>query len=433
MTLKDSLGLTVATDAKETVAAIDRFRDQFLGYGKDLPCILKGVEADPTSVLANAIAAALFLFLESRDGPGRAAPYLRTADDNVGRATERERQFLAGIGAWHDGDGDRAFGRLFDLVRRWPHDLTAAKIAQYHAFNRGESERILAVADAILPANRDLPYVHGMRAFGLEQCHRLAEAEDSARQAVAMNRRDPWAHHAVAHVMETQGRVDEGIAWMSGLAPTWDDCNSFMYTHNWWHLALFHLDRDEHARVTEIYDRHVWGIDKTYSQDQIGAVSMLWRMELRGIDVGTRWQDLADHIEARVGEHVFAFLDLQYLYALLRSGRPSGAAMAASLERKAEQAGGAWRQVALPMAQGIVDFAGGRFERAFAVMTPAIARLQDIGGSHAQRDLFVQTWLAAALKGGQAAAVRSVLEERHRARPKVAVAHRMLHQGRISP
>ena len=30
---------------------------------------------------------------------------------------------------------------------------------------------------------------------------------------------------------------------MEGHSNLWDDCCSFMYTHNWWHTALFYLDR----------------------------------------------------------------------------------------------------------------------------------------------------------------------------------------------
>ena len=32
--------------------------------------------------------------------------------------------------------------------------------------------------------------------------------------------------------------------------------NGFSY-HNWWHLALLHLDRDEHAAALDLYDSKV--------------------------------------------------------------------------------------------------------------------------------------------------------------------------------
>ena len=58
------------------------------------------------------------------------------------------------------------------------------------------------------------PYVLALHAFGLEESGRYAEAEASGRQALARDARVPWAIHAVAHVMEMQGRHEEGLRWM---------------------------------------------------------------------------------------------------------------------------------------------------------------------------------------------------------------------------
>ena len=105
-----------------------------------------------------------------------------------------------------------------------------------------------------------------------------------ARKATAMNRHDPWAHHAVAHVMETQGRVNEGITWMESLADTWENCNSMLYTHNWWHVALYYLEQGEKDKVLELYDNRVWGIaQKESPKDQVGAISLLLRLEYAGL------------------------------------------------------------------------------------------------------------------------------------------------------
>jgi hypothetical protein len=181
---------------------------------------------------------------------------------------------------------------------------------------------MLRMALAALPAAGDVPYLHGMLAFAWEQCHLLAQAEAAARHAIHLRRKEPWAHHALAHVMLTQGRIREGQAFMADVSDTWTGLNSFMVTHNWWHQALFALELDDHAEALRLYDTQVWGVVKDYSQDQINAVSLLARLELAGVDVGERWHDVATHLAARVQDHVLPFLDLQYLYGLARAGRP---------------------------------------------------------------------------------------------------------------
>ena len=62
-----------------------------------------------------------------------------------------------------------------------------------------------------------------------------------------------------------------------------------------------------------VIDRNIWGLSKEYSQDQIGAVSLLARLELVGVDVGDRWVDLGQYLEARVDDQLQPFFSAQYL------------------------------------------------------------------------------------------------------------------------
>lgn len=435
--LTDARGLTVTTDDPAVVAAIDRYAEAFFAYTNDAPVILEAVVADPVCPLAQAYAGALYLFLESRAGPAEAEPHIAAAETAIAStasgATERERLWVTAVRAWADGRLDTAIDAHKAITARWPEDLLAAKVGQYHLFNQGRCRELCAMAEAVLPANRDVGYAHGMLAFGLEQTHRLAEAEAAGRHATDLNRTDPWAHHAVAHVMETQGRVAEGIAWMRGLADAWADCNSFMLTHNWWHVALFHLDRDDAETALGLYDERVWGVWKAYSQDQIGAVSLLARLELRGVDVGDRWQDVATHMAAsdRAHDHVNGFLDLQYLYGFARAGfGHQVGAMRDSLTRHAAEraASGeaAWSEVVLPAADGLVAHARGDARRAVDKLAGVRDGLIRLGGSHAQRDLFDQILIDAALRVGDAAVAGPMLLARKRARPSVAVTDRLL-------
>ncbi len=429
--LQDAQGLDVSTNSPETVAAIDTFVDQFLGYGLHADAILKGVEADPDCAIANAYAAALYMFLENAEAPQLARPYLEKALAGCDDVTERERMNVEAVAAWVDGRFDDAIRCHEEIAEHCPRDICSVKFGQYHLFNRGDSEGMLRLAEMTFMANDDNPYMHGMLAFGLEQCHRLDEAEAAARTATEMQRREPWAHHAVAHVMITQGRTDEGIAWMESLSDTWEDCNSFMITHNWWHLALFYMDKGVNAKALELYDSRVWGVWKEYSQDQIGAISLLWRLELAGCDVGDRWQDVADYVQVRTKEHIEPFLDLQYIYCLARAGRADKVdEMLTSMRTFAGGASSfvatAWREVALPAAEGFVAYANGDIAAARHKLESVHNRMQEIGGSHAQRDLFDQTWINVLMRTGSCGEAAAILEDRIAFRPSVAPPYEQL-------
>ncbi len=422
--LKDYRGLEVTTDSEEAITAINEFAEQLLGYGNRAEIILKGVEADPNGVMTNAHAAALHLFAESADAPRQAAPYLETAKKYLKTATERERLYVGAIDAWAKGNIDRAIAHHEEIAREFPRDVVSVQIAQYHYFNLGDNYGLLQLIEKVLPANQENHYIHGMLAFGLEQCHRLPEAEAAGRKATGMNRHDPWAHHAVAHVMETQGRLDEGIAWMESLADVWEECGTF-YTHNWWHTALYYLDKEDVAKAVEIYDTHIWGrADREYSQCQIDAISMLLRLELRGVDVGHRWQEIANYLSGRIHEHVLPFLDLQYIYALARTAQDDSVTeMLDSIQAYAKTAKPylqpAWTEVAVPAAKGMVAHARGDWAIAATQLGSVLPRLHEIGGSHAQRDLFEQVYLDALIRAEKNHQARQLLEKRAAARHNI--------------
>ncbi|MDP6689170.1 MAG: tetratricopeptide repeat protein [Alphaproteobacteria bacterium] len=422
--LKDAQGLAVATDRPETIAAIDTFVATALAYGTDYQPIIDAAEADPTCVMAGSLAASLMMWMEAGQSPQLARPYLNRCREAVMRAEPREGLWFQATEAWVAGDLAAAMDLLEQITERWPRDVFAMKLAQYHYFNLGWPEKMLAINQKVLPANEENGFLYGCLAFCLEQTHDMAGAEAAGRRAVEINRADPWAHHAVAHVMEMQGRIGEGVAWMAAHSDTWEGCNSFMLGHNWWHTALFHLDFGDVRRVRKIHDEHVWGLDKTYSQDQASSASLLWRMEIRGIDVGDRWQDLADHVAGRTREHVQPFLDLHYLYALARAGRGDKvdemlASMAAHAAEAPALARSAWEEVAVPAARGIAAYARGDYEGAHADLSAVTPRLQEIGGSHAQRDLFVHTWLDTLLRTHRGGEAVEIFEARAKARPSV--------------
>jgi tetratricopeptide (TPR) repeat protein len=421
---QDWLGNTVTAGNDATVAGIDSFIQGFLAYESGATKVVPAADADPDCALANAYAAMLWLFLESPEGPARAAPYLARAKAAAPRATERERMVVAAVRAWADNDIPRAVAIGEDAANRYPRELALAKATQYHHFNAGNGPGMLRIGASILPANRDISYAHGLIAFGYEQCHLLPEAETSARTAIRLQRKEPWAHHALAHVLLTQGRNDEARQFLDEMKDTWTGLNSFMFTHNWWHLSLVMIEQGAAAQVLEHFATNIWGVWKDYSQDQIGAVSLLARLELAGVDVGDRWQDVAGYLAARVHDHVNPFLDIQYLYGLARAGHREADVLLASARAHAETAAQftreAWREVALPAMEGVLAHARGEHDLAARRLLPVLPRMAEIGGSHAQRDLFEQMTDDALIRSGRLAAAQNRLAQRFAGHPHSA-------------
>lgn len=410
----DSLGNPLTLHDPASAAALNDFIEGFIACEARAVNVLNA--AADTSPIVQASCAALHMFAESADAPRNARPFIDQALAHAAEATEREQRFVAAVAAWVDGDLPRAIALHEEQARLHPRDLASLKLGQYHLFNQGDSPGMLRLALQALPAAAEVPYLHGMLAFGWEQCHRLPEAESAARYAITLCRKEPWAHHALAHVMLTQGRIREGADFMASVSDTWTDLNSFMVTHNWWHQALFLLEQDRHAEVLALYDQQVWGVVKEYTQDQINAVSLLARLELAGVDVGNRWTDVADHLALRLTDHVLPFLDLQYLYGLARAGRMEAARTlhnnitthaATRIEAHERMV---WQQVCVPAAHGLLAHAQGDWATAVEKLGMALPRLVEIGGSHAQRDLFHQIWLDALQRNGQWATVQNVLQ-----------------------
>jgi hypothetical protein len=417
----DTVGNPVTAMREPTLRAVDDFVDGFLAYETRAEGILAAADASPECCIANVYAGYLWMFLEAPDAALHASKYLAAAELASPAATRREQLNAAVLRAWAADDLPQA-QRLCELVSdEFPRDLVVVKIHQYFEFNRGNAPEMLRVALKVSHVNAGTAYLHGMTAFAYEQCHLLDEAESAARTALDLKRKEPWAQHALAHVMLTRGRIDEGAAFLEGMQDTWTGLNSFMVTHLWWHLALFYLSQGRHARVLEIYDRHCWGVAKTYSQDQIGAVSLLARMELAGIDVGDRWQDLGDHLAARTHDTVLPFLTMQYVYGLARAGRAEADALLNSVRRAAELASPAlrevWQEVALPACEGLYAYALKNFPAAWRHLSAASPRLIEAGGSHAQRDLFEQILLDAAIRSGRLGVAQQALELRRSTDP----------------
>ena len=426
--IADCLGNPITLQDASSLGAVNDFVEGFIACEARAVNVLKISDTDH-SPLVQAYCAALHMFAESREAVSNARLFIDRALVSSSQGTAREQRLVACVDAWVNGDISLAAKLHEEQAREFPRDLVSIKLGQYHLFNLGDAPGMLRLALAALPQAGDVAYLHGMAAFAWEQCHLLDQAELAARKGIALCRKEPWAHHALAHVMLTTGRISEGQTFLNEVSDTWTGLNSFMVTHNWWHQALFGVELGQHDDVLRLYDERVWGVAKDYSQDQVNAVSLLARLELCGVDVGERWQDVALYLKTRVNDHVLPFLDLHYLYGLARADvRETGELMRTLKDHAASQAQRepVWEQVAVPAARGLLAHVQGDFGRAATLLAQALPKLAAIGGSHAQRDLFDQIFLDSLMRSGRWATAQQIVQQRLRGHPESL---RMKRQG----
>lgn len=395
------------------------------------------LEAAPAMAMAHVLRAWLFLLGTEPDGIAEARASTTAAGPLA--TTDRERRHVSALSELAEGRWHRASRELEDLSIHYPRDALALQAGHQVDFFTGNARLLRDRLARALPAwDADRPGYHallGMHAFGLEETGHYDAAERSGREAVEREPRDSWAWHAVAHVHEMRNAPEDGIRWLGDNEATWAT-DSFLAVHNHWHLALYHLERDDHAAVLERYDRAIGGPGSSVVLDLIDASALLWRLQLRGVDVGERWQALADRWAPLAGAGLYAFNDLHAVLAFTGAGRhddlerllASQRRVMAELTAPAPDNRSFTTEVGHPAALAIIAFGVGDYREAVRLLRPLRPIAHRFGGSHAQRDLLDLTLLEAARRGGEGPLVTALAHERRALRPKDPTARRALTQ-----
>jgi tetratricopeptide (TPR) repeat protein len=353
---------------------------------------------------------------------GRKALLEAEASLEAREATARERAHAEALRRWVAGELEATAAQFDAILIEHPRDAVAFKMAQYLHFYLGDAEAMRSSAERCLFAwNEDVAdygYILGSYAFALEETGAYPEAEAAGRRAVELHAHDIWAAHAVAHVLEMQGRPRHGIAWIDALDRNWDACHNFRY-HILWHRCLFHADLEEWDRALQLYDREVRDQSTEDYLDISNAASMLWRLEQSGVAVGSRWKELAERSAQHVGDRMLVFADAHYAMALAAAGDP--APHLADLRQWAEEGKGTQarllRDGGLALIDGLLAYRAGDWARAVDLLLPIRRAIKGVGGSHAQRDVFQRTLVEAALRAGRWSLARALVAERLARRP----------------
>lgn len=436
--IRDARDVAHSTTSDLALQHYETALEQFQSYRGDVLATLEAaLAADPSFVSAQLFKAFVLYTLSEKKYVPDALAALDAARAQAPTMTPRERLLLAAGDQLVRYEWDDACRTLDAVLADHPRDALALQTAHLMDFYRGDALNLRnRIARVLRHWSAELPgysYVLGMQAFGFEECNQYADAERTARRALALEAKDGWAVHAVAHVMEMQGRIAEGIEWLESRAGDWAPDNAFAF-HNWWHLALFHLDRGDTERVLNLYDTAVHPAPAEFALGLVDATALLWRLALEGVDVGDRWESVAANWEQRldVERGHYAFNDFHAMLAFIASGRAAAAGrlqldmQTTAIEGHAN-AGLTAREVGVPLALAIRAYGRHDYGTAVEHIHAVRDRAHLFGGSHAQRDLLSLTLIESARRAGRTAFARHVLAERQALKP-TAWSERLAHR-----
>ncbi|MFB2553492.1 tetratricopeptide repeat protein [Ensifer soli] len=379
--------------------------------------------ADPDHVAGLALKGFANLILARSELIAPAAEALASARRAMARrdgGTRDEQILVHALEAAVDGSFATAAQRLDDGFSERPATFLPFKISHALRFMLGDASGMLAMSTRVMGDwSEDLPaagFLLGCHAFALEEHGFYDSAEVAGQLAVRLQPDDAWGLHAVSHVYEMRGKTSEGIAWLEDGRKSWSRCNNFSF-HMAWHLALLHLETGAHEQVLKIYDEEVRPQQTDDFRDMANAVSLLWRLNQTGVDVGSRWADMAEIALKRRHDTTLVFASLHTLAALVAIGEHSAVRdIVSGLERKAtgdgEQAKVA-ADVGVPLARIIAGLSTAADRR---MLDRIVVDLPTIGGSNAQRDFFMLAVAKAAGNSGDSAGLSRIRNVRSRLR-----------------
>lgn len=423
----DKRGLAMTASSQDAVDAFDGCVDEFLASGRDAALLLKKVsDVDPEMIMGQCLRGYFQRLPAQAHLAAQSGDSLAKAQSLTDTATNREQKHVAALAAWCGGDIRKTLALWEDILLDHPRDILAMRLAHTMHFFLGDLAQMRDSMARVMPHwTEDVPgygFVLGCRAFTLEETHEFEPAERLGRRAVEINENDIWAGHCVAHVLEAQGRRQDGIVWIDEHETAWQKRGIFAH-HMWWHRALHYLELERFDDVLAAYDRQFWTEPSEDNIDICNAASMLMRLDMLGLDVGDRWETVADVSANRIAplqQRLRPFNDLHFMMALAMAGRRDEAeTLLASMrdfrdsqDNEDSTITPTYRDAGIPIAEATLAYAAEDYGRVIDIMRETRYHMVPLGGSWAQRDVWIRMFLHAAIKDGQHGLARALLAER---------------------
>ncbi|KAM6137919.1 LOW QUALITY PROTEIN: tetratricopeptide repeat protein 38 [Pterocles gutturalis] len=444
-------GLALSTTSNEACKLFDATLRQYATWASveslgDEGSLSKLIAADPNFTMGHVIANGLQLI-----GTGSSVRLNKELDSAMRTMmmlsksqplTEREKLHVSALDMFARGQLPKACDLWEQILESHPTDLLALKLSHDTYFYLGYQEQMRDSVARVYPFwTPDVPlssYVKGYYAFGLMETNFFDRAEELAREALAINKTDAWSAHTVAHINEMKAEVEKGLEFMKETENNWKN-SDMLAGHNYWHWALYFIEKGEYEAALTIYDKHI--APRCLLSGSTGIVdncSMLYRLHLEGVKLGDRWNNVFKLTKKHTKDHITLFNDAHILMSSLGAKDHKATEELLTTLRELAKTPSEDHELSLapslglPLCQAFVEFENGNCDKAVDLLYPIRYQLIQIGGSNAQRDVFNQLLIHAALNSKSQAKknlARCLLRERDMMRPNSPLTERLMRKA----
>ena len=341
--------------------------------------------------------------------------------DLAANLPERERRHAEIVSLVFHGESMAALDAVRDHAAAYPRDAVPLSFALgvyglfgfggFNDFRERQVELLETVAHAY---GRDDWWFLASYGWALVEAGRGDEGIPMLDRALTLRPDNANAVHGRVHGYYEQGAAQEGEAFVEAWLPGYDR-GAVLHAHLAWHQALFALQRGETDRAQAIYRR---SIRPAVSQalpmfTMIDCASFLLRAAMAGGDLAEQWDEVLSLVEERFSKPGIPFVNTHVAMAF--AGVEDHEALksleqgVATLLDEGKQPSGC---VVADLCSGIAAYGEGRYGVAAAVFRRAMPHLARLGGSNAQRDVYIDLAVSASARAGDFESAREVAKQR---------------------
>ena len=403
----DRFGLPVTTASARALALYDDTIDRLfaLQLGGD-ELIDRALALDPEFALAHCAKARTLMM--AGDAPAAREFATRGRDLAVNLST-RERDYAAIVHMALHGDSEDALLAVREHAAAYPRDPVPLSFALgvygllgFGGFKDFQNQQV-ALLESVAPAwgadwwflaSLGWAYVEADRADdGIPMLDRALELAPDNANAV----------HGRAHGYYEQGAAAEGEAFIDAWLPGYDRAAP-LHGHLSWHQALFALQRGDFERAVSIYRE---GVSPSASEAlpmftvidcaAFAARCAMYDRPLAAADL----RDLMGFADERFPKPGLPFVNVHLALAHVADGQAAGLAeLCAGVQALLDHGRQASGPVVADICRALLAFADGRYADAARRLDQALPELSRLGGSGAQRDVFIDAAIAAHRRAG---------------------------------